>query len=41
MTSFPKPDTLHPVKLASVADHTGTVFLAPATEHHPRFIVGD
>ena len=41
MTTFPSPDTLHPVKLASARDHTGTVFLAPATKDHPRFFVGD
>ena len=41
MTTFPPPDTLHPVKLASVRHHTGTVFLAPATKDHPRFFVGD
>lgn len=41
MTTFPPPDTLHPVKLASARDHTGTVFLAPATKDHPRFFVGD
>ena len=41
MTTFPAPNTLHPVKLASARDHTGTVFLAPATKDHPRFFVGD
>lgn len=41
MTTFPTPDTLHPIKLKSVKDHSGTVFLAPATKDHPRFEVGD
>jgi virginiamycin A acetyltransferase len=41
MTTFPDPQTRHPVKLAAMRDHTGTVFLAPATKDHPRFEVGD
>ncbi len=41
MTTFPSPDTLYPVKLASARDHSGTVFLASATKDHPRLDVGD
>ena len=40
MTTFPDPDTLHPVKLASAKNHLGTVFLKPAVKEHPRFEVG-
>lgn len=38
---FPSPDTLHPVKLASARDNTGTVFLGAAAADHPRFCAGD
>ncbi len=41
MTTFPSPETLYPVKLASARDHKGTVFLAPATKDHPRMEVGE
>jgi len=38
---FPTPDTLHPVILPDGTAHAGTVFLAPAVEHHAKFKVGD
>lgn len=38
--SLADPDTFHPVILPDGTAHKGTVFLAPATKHHPRFHVG-
>ena len=40
-TSFPAPDTLHPVLLPDGSPHLGTVFLAPAVQGCARIIVGD